>query len=213
MSQEKVREIFSHVDMSKIDLSSFKLSEKKFNEMATLYKNRVILSCVSIIASKEDDHEAKNQAFQVIEKIAENPDIYRYATLYAAERKAVDAAIDDITTRRDRNINDIKLKAIEKRMKDAYKQMRKTIEMAMENGVSFEHEFDDVIVERCLKIAKDAIDDGKRKAAEPQEATVVKTETQSEQKDATVGTEAVVEPAGETKPNKISFWKRIFGRA
>lgn len=222
MSQEKVREIFSHVDMTKLDLSSFKISEKKFNELATIYRNRVILSCVSMIACKNNyDQESVDKAFAAIEKVAENPNLYTYATIYTNERRAVDEAINDIITRRDRNINDVKLKAIEKRMKDAYKQMRKTIEMALENGNSFEYEFDEATVERCLQIAKDAIDNGRQKVAEAHVAKANSMATQTEL--AQPASEVVCEEINissttneqcETTPRtKASFWKRIFGKA
>jgi hypothetical protein len=234
MSQEKVREIMSHVDMTKIDLSSFKLSEKKFNELATLYRNRVILSCVSMIACKSDhDRESVDAAFEIIQKVANNPDVYYYATIYANERKLVDTAINDITTRRDRNINDVKIKAIEKRMKDAYKQMRKTIEAALANGNSFEDEFDEDIVGRCLRIAQDAIEDGKRKAAE-QHLREAEAAVESSQMMANAQYEAAVADATTIpqyvqtvsdergsaevsekeveKPKKVSFWQRLFGK-
>jgi hypothetical protein len=242
MSQEKVREILSHVDMSKIDLSSFKLSEKKFNELATLYKNRVILSCVSMIACKSDnDRESVDAAFEIIQKVANNPDVYSYATIYANERKLVDTAIDDITTRRDRNINDVKIKAIEKRMKDAYKQMRKTIEMALENGNSFEYEFDEATVEKCLQIAKDAIESGKQKAveqsakkeaqkaieeceakidaikmvAEAHGAAIAATSPNAQMSDLPEVVQAEIKAQKEKAANahpKKPFWKRLFGK-
>ena len=155
MSQEKVREILSHVDMTKVDLTSFKISAKKFNELSTLYRNRVIISCVTVMLRK-DQHPAEEVdiAFEMLTKVVENPELYSYDTLYRMEREAVDKAINDITSRRDRNINDMKVKAIEKRMKDSYKQMRKTLE------------FQEETVERCLKVAKEAIEVGQKKAAE-----------------------------------------------
>ena len=167
MNQEKVREILSHVDMTKIDLTSFKISEKKFNELSTLYRNRVIISCVTVMLRK-NQHPAEevDVAFEMLTKVIENPELYSYDTLYHMEREAVDKAINDITSRRDRNINDVKVKAIEKRMKDSYKQMRKTLELALEEGNTFEQEFQEETVERCLQVAKEAIAMGKKKAAE-----------------------------------------------
>ena len=166
MSQEKVREILSHVDMTKIDLSSFKLSEKKFNELSHLYRNRVIVSCASVILRK-DDHPAEDVdiSFEMLKRVVEKPDLYSYSALYHTEREAVDKAINDITHRRDRNINDIKVKAIEKRMKDSYKQMRKTLELALERDNDFEQEFDEEIVEKCLHLTKNALERSKQKAA------------------------------------------------
>lgn len=167
MSKERVQEILSHVDMSKIDLTSFKLSEKKFDELATLYRNRVILSGMSVLLHKnEHSQEAIDVAFDMVKKVCENPDMYSYGHLYHLEREAVDKAINDITHQRDRNINDLKVKTIERRMKESYKQMRKTIELAMKEDNDFEQEFDDEIVERCLRVTKEAIDEGKRKAAQ-----------------------------------------------
>ena len=220
MSQEKVREILSHVDMTKIDLSSFKLSEKKFNELSRLYRNRVIISCVSLLIHKEEhDVEEVDVAFELVKKVVDNPNIYDYDTVYANERKAVDDAIDDITTRRDRNINDVKIKAIEKRMKDAYKQMRKTVELALEYGNSFEDEFNEEIVERCMKIAKDAFENSRRRVAE----TCVEAITQSQQieevqsKSNEECTKSNVSPMTnthqeKTQKTKVSFWKRIFSK-
>ena len=166
MSQEKVREVLSHVDMTKIDLSSFKLSEKKFNELSHLYRNRVIISCASVILRK-DDHPAEevDVSFEMLKRVVDNPELYSYSTLYHMERETVDKAINDITYRRDRNINDIKVKAIEKRMKDSYKQMRKTLELALEHDNDFEQEFDEEVVDKCLQLAKNAIERSKQKAA------------------------------------------------
>lgn len=240
MSQEKVREILSHVDMTKIDLSSFKISEKKFNELATLYKNRVILSCIGAIINKDGwTKEEIDQAFTMLRRVVDEPDFYSYATIYAKERVAVDAAIDDITTRRDRNINDVKIKAIENRMKDAYKSMRKTIEAALANGNSFEHEFDEEIAQRCLRIAKSAIEDGENKVAEQfakKETQKAIEECENNIEKIKMTTEARAAAVAATSPNaqisnlpevvqaeiksqkkktvnflpKESFWKRIF---
>ena len=225
MSQEKVREILSHVDMTKIDLSSFKLSEKKFDELATLYRNRLILNCVSIVACKSDfDKKTVDSAFEIVKKVAANPNVYSYASIYAAERKSVDEAIDDITTRRDRNINDVKLKAIEKRMKDAYKQMRKNIEEALANGISFEYEFDEATVERCLRIAQEATESGKQKAAETaaeNEKVEAEVEPKPEPKVVKIEDGVRAEDTGETvadneahentKRANMPFWRRLFG--
>ena len=93
MSKEKVQEIFSHVDMSKIDLTSFKISEKKFNELSHLYRNRVILSCFAIVRRSESPHDEYRVAFDMLKKVVENPDLYTYAHIYAMERQAVDKAI------------------------------------------------------------------------------------------------------------------------
>lgn len=215
MSQEKVREILSHVDMTKIDLSSFKISEKKFNELAALYKNRVILACVSIIACKdEDDRESIDQAFDVIKKIAANPDLYSYWSIYNAEQKDVNAAINEITNSQDRSISAVHVKATEFRMKAAYKHMRKAIETALENGNSFECEFDEAAVERCLKVTTDAIESGRKKAEEEYAAS------QSIQSDSALANEetheevmdiATDEPSESARPIKVTFWKRIFG--
>ena len=165
MSKEKVQEILSHVDMSKINLTSFKISEKKFNELSHLYRNRVVLSCFAIVRRSESPSSEFGVAFEMLKKVVENPDLYTYSHIYSMERQAVDKAINDITTRRDRNINDVKVKAIEKRMKENYTQMRKTIELAMQND-SFEQEFDEELVEKCLSISQGIVGAVKRKEAE-----------------------------------------------
>ena len=242
MSQEKVREILSHVDMTKIDLSSFKLSEKKFNELSHLYRNRVIVSCASVILRK-DDHPAEDVdvSFEMLKRVVENPELYNYSTLYHMEREVVDKAINDITYRRDRNINDIKIKAIERRMKDAYKQMRKTLELALEYDNDFEQEFDEEIVEQCLQLAKHAIERSEQKAAAQknleaaQQAIkeceknieIIRVEAETavnalEAQTSTVQTVDVPETAQtcvhsqkEQKVNctpKKPFWKRIFNK-
>ena len=240
MSQEKVREILSHVDMTKIDLSSFKISSKKFNELSHLYRNRVVVSCFSLVVHKnEHSSDEVDTALEMLTKVVDNPSIYDYDTIYAAERKAVDTAIDDITTRRNRNINDVKVKAIENRMKDAYKKMRKTIELAMEYGNDFEDEFDENIVERCIAIAKNSIENGRKKAAamyavnaereakqdntekaeqkpadrsnEPDVETAAQEETPQQ---STIEKQISVEERPEKKPEKkVGFWRRLFCRA
>ena len=165
MSKEKVQEILSHVDMSKINLTSFKNSEKKFNELSHLYRNRVILSCFAIVRRSESPSSEFGVSFEMLKKVVENRDLYTYSHIYSMERQAVDKAINDITTRRDRNINDVKVKAIEKRMKENYTQMRKTIELAMQND-SFEQEFNEELVEKCLSISQGIVGAVKRKEAE-----------------------------------------------
>lgn len=222
MSVAKVEEILSHVDMTKIDLSSFKLSEKKYNELAHLYRNRVILSCISMITNKEKfTQEDIDHAYQAIKKIAANPDIYTYDNVYAAERKDVDSAINDITTMRNRSVNDVKIKAIEKRMKDTYKAMRKTIELAIANGNSFEYEFNEEMVERGLRITQSAIEDGEKKYATNHDAEVATIDDApqkdqgdhvdaKEQDDQT--TPEVVTNTNSTNNVKIPFWKRLFGK-
>jgi hypothetical protein len=231
MSQEKVREILSHIDMTKIDLSSFKLSSKKFNELSHLYRNRVIISCFSMVIHKnEHSVDEVDVAFEILAKVVENPSIYDYDTIYANERKAVDDAIDDITTHRDRNINDVKLKAIEKRMKDAYKQMRKTIELALENN-DFEQEFDEELVEKCLGMARGIFDTYKRKEAERalREAQAmeegIRTKIWAAQMavDAKANAEQILQEVchietpnrkteKEGKKTRVGFWKRLFGK-
>jgi hypothetical protein len=220
MSQEKVREILSHVDMTKIDLSSFRLSEKKFDELSHLYRNRALLSCMSVIIHKEHyTQEEIEHALTMVQKIANDPDFYSYSHIYSSERKSVDDAINDITTRRDRSINDVKIKAIEKRIKDAYKSMRKTIEAALANGNTFEDELDENIVERCLQITKNAIASGYQKAAEEHEKavlaeTVVKSDTSINNAECEESDEAIVnEQPKEVVPTKVSFWKRVFCKA
>lgn len=226
MSKEKVQNILSQVDMSKIDLTSFRLSEKKFNELSTLYRNRVIISCVAVLIRKAQyPQEEVDVAFEMLEKVVNNPDLYSYSHIYSMERQAVDRAINDVTSRRNRSINDIKVKAIERRMKDAYKQMRKTIELALEHNNDFEQECDEGTVERCLTIAKEAIKDGKKKAAEKalQEAQAEKdkakmraaaqAEAATAQVDAfevfqEVQTEVV--PHLEANKTKTPFWKKLF---
>ena len=236
MSKEKVQEIFSHVDMSKIDLTSFKISEKKFNELSHLYRNRVILSCFAIVRRSESPHDEYRVAFDMLKKVVENPDLYTYAHIYSMERQAVDKAINDITSRRDRNINDVKVKAIEKRMKDAYKQMRKTLELALEND-DFEQEFDEELVTKCLNISQNIFDAIKRRETEiayreaeaeiesaklKAATTYVAIETKAEAKQSlqrmTSNKSPKQEPNNTTNSEKeivkpkVSFWKRLFGR-
>lgn len=233
MSKEKVQEIFSHVDMSKIDLTSFKISEKKFNELSHLYRNRVILSCFAIVRRSESPHDEYNVAFDMLKKVVENPDLYTYAYIYSMERQAVDKAINDITSRRDRNINDVKVKAIEKRMKDAYKQMRKTLELALEND-DFEQEFDEELVTKCLNISQNIVDAIMRKETESANGS---TNAVAEKKNVEVNvTEMAVNQEQETvcetprndvsnqmsnevttsskvvMKSKVPFWKRLFGK-
>lgn len=213
MSQEKVREILSHVDMTKIDLSSFQLGSKKFDEMATLYRNRLILKCVAMIAENDS---GKDNAFQVLERIADNPNIYFYDSVYAYERKVVDNAIDDITYRRDKSIYGVRTKAIQNRIKATYKEMRKSIEGALNNGATFNEEFNEETVNRCLKIAQDAIANGRQKAAAPQETVEVEEKAQvtvepKVEEKAQVETMTVEEHQPEApKTEKVSFWKKIF---
>jgi hypothetical protein len=220
MSQEKVREILSHVDMTKIDLSSFQLSSKKFDELATLYRNRLILTCVAMIAENDS---GKSNAYDVLERIADNPDIYFYDAVYAYERNAVDEAINDITYRRDRSINGVKVKAIQNRIKATYKEMRKSIEGALENGATFNEEFNEETVNRCLQIARSAIANGRQQALkahqEPEKQEPVVEETpqvvveQPAEETAQVETMTVEEhPTEPKKPEKVSFWKKIFGK-
>jgi hypothetical protein len=228
MSQEKVREILSHVDMTKIDLSSFKLSEKKFNELSHLYRNRVIISCFAIIHCPESPREEFSVAYEMLEKVVNNPDLYTYANIYSMERQAVDKAIDDITYFRDRSINDIKIKSIEKRMKDAYKQMRKTLELALEND-NLEQEFDEELVEKCLNMAQAIFDAYKRKEAERAlreaqameegikmkiwaDSTAVKAQESAEQILQEVSHIETPKrgPEKEKIKPKAGFWKRIF---
>lgn len=233
MSKENVQEIFSHVDMSKIDLTSFKISEKKFNELSHLYRNRVILSCFAIVRRSESPHDEYNVAFDMLKKVVENPDLYTYAHIYSMERQAVDKAINDITSRRDRNINDVKVKAIEKRMKDAYKQMRKTLELALEND-DFEQEFDEELVTKCLNISQSIVDAIRHKEAKSANGS---TNAVAEKKNVEVNvTEMVVNQEQETvcetprndvsnqisneettpskvvMRSKVPFWKRFFGK-
>lgn len=233
MSKENVQEIFSHVDMSKIDLTSFKISEKKFNELSHLYRNRVVLSCFAIVRRSESPHDEYNVAFDMLKKVVENPDLYTYAHIYSMERQAVDKAINDITSRRDRNINDVKVKAIEKRMKDAYKQMRKTLELALEND-DFEQEFDEELVTKCLNISQNIVDAIMRREAESANGS---TNAVAEKKNVEVNvTEMAVNQEQETvcetpkndvsnqmsneattsakvvMKSKVLFWKRLFGK-
>ena len=233
MSKENVQDIFSHVDMSKIDLTSFKISEKKFNELSHLYRNRVILSCFAIVRRSESPHDEYDVAFDMLKKVVENPDLYTYAHIYSMERQAVDKAINDITSRRDRNINDVKVKAIEKRMKDAYKQMRKTLELALEND-DFEQEFDEELVTKCLNISQNIVDAIMRKEAESANGS---TNAVAEKKNVEVNvTEMAVNQEQETvcetpkndvsnqmsneattsakvvMKSKVPFWKRLFGK-
>lgn len=233
MSKENVQEIFSHVDMSKIDLTSFKISEKKFNELSHLYRNRVILSCFAIVRRSESPHDEYCVAIDMLKKVVENPDLYTYAHIYSMERQAVDKAINDITSRRDRNINDVKVKAIEKRMKDAYKQMRKTLELALEND-DFEQEFDEELVTKCLNISQNIVDAIMRKEAESANGStnavtekknveVSVTEMSVNQEQETVcetpkndisnqmSNEATT-PSKVVMKSKVPFWKRLFGK-
>ena len=229
MSKEKVQEIFSHVDMSKIDLTSFKISEKKFNELSHLYRNRVIISCFAIMRRPESPRDEYSVAFDMLEKVVKNPDLYTYAHIYSMERQAVDKAINDITSRRDRSINDVKVKAIEKRMKDAYKKMRKTLELALEND-DFEQEFDEELVEKCLNLSQSIFDAIKHKEAKVayREAqmeyesakvkayatlTAIETERQAVQIPQHMSHEGSPNQGPEKEKPKISFWKRIFGKA
>jgi hypothetical protein len=169
----------------------------------------------------------------MLKKVVENPDLYTYAHIYSMERQAVDKAINDITSRRDRNINDVKVKAIEKRMKDAYKQMRKTLELALEND-DFEQEFDEELVAKCLNISQNIVDAIVRKEAE---SAYCPTNAVAEQKNVEVNvTEMAVNQEQETvcetprndvsnqisneettpskvvMRSKVPFWKKFFGK-
>jgi hypothetical protein len=112
-------------------------------------------------------------------------------------------------------------------MKDAYKKMRKTIELAMEYGNTFEDEFDETIVERCMQIAKNSIENGRKKVAEDHTDVVVNQSAVNNQEDTTVKSvvqekvpqqptieeQTVAEECPEKKPEKkVSFWKRLFGK-
>ena len=94
--------------------------------------------------------------------------------------------------------------------------MRKSIEGALKNGATFNEEFNEETVNRCLKIAQDAIANGRQKAAAPQETVEVEEKAQvtvepKVEEKAQVETMTVEEHQPEApKTGKVSFWKKIF---
>lgn len=212
MSQEKVREILSQVDMTKIDLTSFRISEKKFNALATIYRNRLITSCVGIMLDHSNcSKEEIDGAFSILKELIADKDKYDYDHTYTQYRQAVDKVLNDITTERNRSINDVKMKSIDKWMKDKYKHMHTTISAALDQGITFEDEFNEEFVEKCLTFARNAIESGERKAREAEQRTTSVSE-EPKVSESEVITENDV--ALEEKPNvaptpKKSFWERI----
>ena len=212
MSQEKVREILSHVDMTKIDLTSFRISEKKFNALATIYRNRLITSCVGIMLDHSNcSKEEIDGAFSILKELIADKDKYDYDHTYTQYRQAVDKVLNDITTERNRSINDVKMKSIDKWMKDKYKHMHTTISAALDQGITFEDEFNEEFVEKCLTFARNAIESGERKAREAEQRTTPVSEEPKVSEPEVITEDDV---ALEEKPNvaptpKKSFWERI----
>ena len=233
MSQEKVREILSHVDMTKIDLSSFRISEKKFNELATVYRNRLIISCMGIILEKDKcSQQEVDDAFTILKDITADPTRYEYAAVYSGARQTTDKVLDDMRLDRSREVNGIKVKSIDNCVKTKYKSMRSSIEQALAVGITFEEEFNEELVDRCLRIATKAIDDGYRKANEvhEQEKAVpaepvflpdpepievpVQEAVEAPQTVNLTNVESNVDMTNEpTEKPKTSFWKRLFCKA
>ena len=228
MSQEKVREILSHVDMSKIDLSSLQLSEKKFNELARVFHHRVVVSSLSVIFYKEDytDQEI-SMAYDMLKRAVNTPEFYYYDETRKRAAQIVNTAIKDLHwDPAAPAVKGMRVTAMNDQIKKRYKEMRSLLEQAMKEGNDFVAEMDDEKMARHIAIAKKAINDGEAKLKAMQEkqevAETSKKPNQPEPMDRTPIVEMVENQADEalhavqeptvTVSQKTPFWKKIFGK-
>lgn len=220
MSQEKVREILSHVDMTKIDLSSFQMSEKKFNEVARIFHHRVVVSSLSVVCYKDEytDEEVAT-AFKLLRQAVCTPEYYYYDESRKRAREYVDIAIKDLCwSPSDPNVQGMRVKVMNNQLKKMYKDMRHMIEQAMEHDNDFIVEMDDEKMARHMAAAKRAILEGEdkaralheEKAAEPAKPDNVPIVEMVENKVET--TQHAVEEPTVAVPQKVPFWKKLFGK-
>ena len=213
MSRENVLEILSHVDMSKIDLTSFKIGAAKFDEMGNLYRNVVIVQCILVINADISSKEERDAAFHLLKKIIKQPDGYSYDHIYREQRELVDEALNSfVGSRRNNQLNDIKKKAIEDRMKKSYKQMREVVQSSFDAGNSFQYEFDDDFINNCLTMVNKMFDkieaELNRKIAERD--AVISDVLNSDNASSVPISDTVEAAPAENK--KTSFWKKLFHR-
>lgn len=218
MSKEQVQEILSHVDMTKIDLTSFVISEKKFNELAKVYHNMLILSCATIITNGKEKHgdDTVKAAYENLQGIAENPNVHDYSTVYAYVNQQCEKRLNDYFPNRNRATSEAKSKAIQKYLKETYKTMRETVESMSKNGNNFDQVFDEELITVIMKpfnehIADDSdmnseVNADNQNIIETVEDELVVVNSPAEESNETA---KGVDSKSATTPTKKPFWRRL----
>lgn len=159
MNRQKVLDTLAMVDMTKIDLSSFKMGSKKFDALAEIYTRINISTCARIVIyQKEMTEDEKAFCSRVIEKYSDNPQYDYYDNSRTIAKKIVEEAMEKVLGNyRGQDVNSLKIKSIEDCIKRDYKRMRKIIEALVDKGEKFEYEFDDDFITRCFILSKKAL--------------------------------------------------------
>jgi beta-glucosidase-like glycosyl hydrolase len=113
--QELLR-VATLVDMEKVDLPSFNISMRKFDDVAHAYSKVLLLASIVTLNEADESEDAKKRraiAVSTIDKLIDNPNAYSYDECSRAERAIVEQAAEDAwgNIPASRRMQDVKQKA------------------------------------------------------------------------------------------------------
>ena len=159
-SKEKLKEVINLVDMSKIDLPSYNISVKKYDEIAKAYtKIMFFVSVLELNNKNNEDADAekkRNEAINVISKLIESPNYY----FYEDSHKRVSEFVDNLEELKmfrsyfdENKVRSLRNKTIKTQMVKRLKDMLSILKIVYETYEEkiIEHSLDDEIFERKLK--------------------------------------------------------------
>lgn len=209
--REELQSVLNLVDMTKVDLPSYNISTKKYDEIAKAYTKVIfLLSYLEVCTNpKETDEDNKRLevAKKTLEKIANNPLVYSYDIAVQQEKEIVQKATDNLYSPYISKDNP-RLKVAQNSVKKSL--MIKNMKHMLESLHSFVNNQTDNVVDFCM-----SDDNFERKMQEYNkiqqevknfDASVKPKEEQNEKTDAIETNNTVKEPT-EVRP---SFWQRLF---
>lgn len=211
--REELQKVFSLVDMSKIDLPSYNISTRKYDDIAKVYTKVIfLLSYLEVCTNpKETEEDNKRLAIakKTLEKISQNPLAYSYDISVQQEKEIIQKATDDLYSPYISKDNP-RIKAAQNSVKKS--AMIKNMKQMLESLHSFNKNQTDNVVDFCM-----SDENFERKMQEY-------NKIQQEVKEFDANTQQIEQPDEPTdiaEPNstdevcenkKPSFWKRLFGK-
>lgn len=205
--KENLESVLALVDVTKVDLPSYNISVKKYDEIARAYTKMLFMSSILYLCSEDgksdDETEQKRVASETAWSISQNPLMYAYEYAFAREGELVQRAAEEVYGHRLAETAEWQVLQKSTKRSLMIRNLKHMLEMLSE----FAETHSDDVLEFCMSEEK-----FEHQLALFAEVKMKKTTEIAEKDDVEKGN-AVAQADANSSVSKKPFWKRIFCRS